>query len=122
MIQPRLTVAAFALAALLGGAPALAQTSPAPGSPVPTDSAAAPGPADPDAPSANSVDGTGTFSVNPPLSSDHGLGGLKTGPSRTDMNIEADATATAASSSTQPDPKADASDPGSGPQLPASAQ
>ena len=112
MSQARPAVAAFAFAALLGVAPAFAQTSLGPASPNVPESANAPRPTDPDAPSANSVDGTGTFSVNPPLATDPGLGGVKTGPSRTDMNAERDAATT--------EPQAAATHPDPGPQLPAS--
>ena len=112
MIEARPAVAAFALAALLGAVPAFAQTSPEPGNLTTPDAATAPAPApapaDPDAPSANSVDGTGTFSVNPPLATDPGLGGTKNGPSRTDMNAEGD--------------RADVNDSAPGPQMPASSQ
>ena len=63
-------LAALTLSALLGAAPAFAQT-------------------EPDAPLANSVDATGTFSVNPRLESDPDLHAeAKVGPSRTDINSE----------------------------------
>jgi hypothetical protein len=50
--------------------------------------------------------------VNPPLATDPGLGGVKTGPSRTDMNAERDAATT--------EPQAAATHPDPGPQVPAS--
>lgn len=117
-IESRLAFTAL-MAALLGTFPAFAQTT----SQVTSgddQSATASKPADPDAPPANSVDGTGTFSVNPPLASDPGLGGVKAGPSRTDMNAETDAAATAASSPSRPDSQADlnASDTGQRPASP----
>lgn len=67
------------LATLLGAAPAFASA----------DSEAAAGCADPEAPASNSMDATGTFSVNPTLQSDPGMNdAAKVGPSRTDMDAE----------------------------------
>jgi len=90
MIEARFA-AACAVATLLAAAPAFAQSSPEPADPHATQSASDPAPVDPDAPASNSMDATGTFSVNPTLQSDPGMNdAAKVGPSRTDMNAESD--------------------------------
>ena len=90
MIHARFT-AACAVAALLAAVPALAQSSPEPADPHVAQSASDPTPVDPDAPASNSMDATGTFSVNPTFPDDPGQdAGAKVGPSRTDMKDERD--------------------------------
>ena len=80
--------------ALLGAAPAFAETHPQPGNPNDAETAPTRKATDPDAPAFNSVDATGTFSVNPGLESDPALrSDAKVGPSRTDMKAEDEATA-----------------------------
>ena len=103
MIQTR-HIAALAIASLLCAGPAFAQAYPQPANPNDAESAPTRKAADPDAPSANSVDATGTFSVNPGLESDPALhAGAKVGPSRTDMNAEpADAVTSDAQTSLPP--------------------
>ena len=90
-MKPIRRAAVLTLSALLGAAPAFAQTYPMPANPNDAESAPTRKTADPDAPSANSVDATGTFSVNPRLESDPSLtADAKVGPSRTDLNSEGD--------------------------------
>ena len=80
MIRSRY-VSAWILSTLLAAAPVLASA----------DSEAAASSTDPEAPASNSMDATGTFSVNPTLQSDPGMNdAAKVGPSRTDMNAESD--------------------------------
>ena len=80
MIRSRY-VGTWVLAAILGAVPAFASAE--------TEAAASS--TDPEAPASNSMDATGTFSVNPTLQSDPGMNdAAKVGPSRTDMNAESD--------------------------------
>ena len=97
--------ATLALAALVVAAPAYAQTYSQPANSNDAESAPTRKPADgSEVPSANSVDETGTFSVNPALEADPAMrSGGKVGPSRTDMNTESDTTASMPASAERAD-------------------